>query len=64
MATDKQPLDIPTQICEKFLEALKTEGLEETYISKLRKVMITDEQLTETAIRNAIAIEKLNHDKS
>jgi len=55
MDKEKPLLDVPSQICERFLEDLKSEGMEEELIKKLRKTILSDGLLTETAIRAAIS---------
>lgn len=57
---EKQPAavaalsDVPGQVFNKFLEALKESGLPDELIARLRKTLVTDKTLTDRALKPAV----------
>jgi len=51
--------DVPTQVFEKFLQALTDAGASVELVTRLRKTLLEDKTLTETALKDAILGEEL-----
>jgi hypothetical protein len=46
--------DVPTQIFEKFLQALEGAGQSAEIITRLRKALLEDQAFTENALKKAV----------
>jgi hypothetical protein len=51
---NQEPSDVPTQVFEKFLEAVRDAKLSDELISRLHKVLLEDQSFTESALRGAV----------
>ncbi len=47
-------LNVPTQVFEQFLQALKDEGESDEITTRLRKVLLEDKTFTEPALKKAV----------
>lgn len=50
--------DVPTQVFEKFLEALKEAGASPELVARLRKTLLEDKKFTERALKEAVLAEE------
>lgn len=57
-STATQVTDVPGQVFQKFLEALKESGLSEELVARLRKTLVTDKALSDRALRIAVLAEE------
>lgn len=46
--------DIPRQVIGKFLDSLMEKGVSADVVARLRKTLVEDSTLTETAVKRAI----------
>ena len=51
--------DVPTQVFERFLQALEVAGSSVELVSNLRKTLIHNKTFTEQALKNAVLGEEL-----
>lgn len=54
----KETSDVPTQVFEKFLEALGKAGASADLINRLRKTLLEDRKFTERALKEAVLPEE------
>jgi hypothetical protein len=50
--------DVPTQVFEKFLQALEGSGVSAELIARLRKTLLEDKAFTERALKEAVLAEE------
>lgn len=50
--------DVPTQVFDKFLQALVEAGISADTVSRLRKTILDDKNLTEVALEEAVLSEE------
>jgi hypothetical protein len=51
---NQEPPDVPTQVFEKFLEAVRDAKLSDELVSRLHKVLLEDHSVNESALRSAV----------
>jgi len=51
---NQEPPDVPTQVFEKFFEALRDANISDELVSRLHKVLLEDHSFTESALRGAV----------
>ena len=51
---NQEPPDVPTQVFEKFLEAVRDAKLSDELVSRLHKVLLEDHSFNESALRGAV----------
>jgi hypothetical protein len=51
---NQEPPDVPTQVFEKFLEAVRDAKLSDELVSRLHKVLLEDHSVNEGALRVAV----------
>lgn len=50
----KPSIDVPTQIFENFLQALKDAGASTELVARLQKTIIEEKTLTDAALKEAV----------
>jgi hypothetical protein len=51
---NREAPDVPTQVFERFLEAVRDAKLSDELVSRLHKVLLEDHSFTESALRGAV----------
>jgi hypothetical protein len=52
--TTQQTLDVPTQVFEKFLQALTDAGASVELVARLRKTLLEDKRFTDGSLQEAV----------
>lgn len=52
--TTEGTLDVPTQVFERFLQALGDTGVSAELVTRLRKALLENQTFTESALRAAV----------
>ena len=50
--------DVPVQVFEKFLQALREAGASAELVARLRKTLLEDKKFTERALKEAVLAEE------
>jgi tripartite-type tricarboxylate transporter receptor subunit TctC len=50
--------DVPAQVFEKFLQALRNASASAELVARLRKTLLEDKKFTERALKEAILVEE------
>jgi len=51
-------VDVPTQVFEKFLQALEVAAVSTELVARLRKALLEDKTFTERALKEAVLAEE------
>ena len=54
LPTNQETLDVPAEIFEKFLQALREAAVPDELVARLRKVLVVERTFTDRALKAAV----------